>query len=180
VNSAECPPQLLRSRIDGAARRQPCPKCTTDSSIRCTAGRCGCSPVRSEKEPMQIAASTPLTNRELSPTVGAKPAVRYCLPRPYPDYPSRLSPADRDRIAGASGPVVWRNMQGDYRTRRRLRVIVTRKRPRDATLPVLARGVKSVSFHPWSCAACVIEQPGSLEPLAPPVPAPDSQNTSRR
>jgi hypothetical protein len=40
---------------------------------------------------MQIVATIPLTNRELSPTVGGKPPDQSCVPVPYSDCPSRLA-----------------------------------------------------------------------------------------
>jgi hypothetical protein len=52
---------------------------------------------------MQRIASIPLTNRELSPTVGGNPADHSCVPRPHSDCPSRLSPANTDRIGGELG-----------------------------------------------------------------------------
>jgi hypothetical protein len=47
-----------------------------------------------------MVASIPLTNRELSPTVGGNPADHSCVPRLCCDSPSRLSPANPDGSGG--------------------------------------------------------------------------------
>jgi hypothetical protein len=52
---------------------------------------------------MQIVASIPLTNRELSLTVGGNPADHSCVPRPCSNCPSCLLPANTDRIGGERG-----------------------------------------------------------------------------